>query len=138
MSRKTMSRLHSLRCICPLARRSAVPGVLRACDIRQSSRSGTTSGRSGWKAGKSSWLDNIGEIMDALEAIRNRRSVRRYKDEVIPKSDLETIVDAGRLAATGSNKQPWDFVVVTGKPMIANFKSSGPWIGGASAVIVVV
>lgn len=76
--------------------------------------------------------------MDALEAIRNRRSVRRYKDEVIPKPDLEIIVDAGRLAATGSNKQPWDFVVVTDKPMIANFKSSGPWIGGASAVIVVV
>lgn len=76
--------------------------------------------------------------MDALEAIRHRRSVRRYKNALIPKDDLETIVDAGRLAATGSNQQPWDFVVVTEKPMIVNFKVSGAWIESASAVIVVV
>ena len=76
--------------------------------------------------------------MDTLEAIRNRRSIRRYKNEVIPKADLETIVDAGRLAATGSNQQPWDFIVVTAKPMIANLKVSGAWIEHASAVIVVV
>jgi nitroreductase len=76
--------------------------------------------------------------MDALEAIRTRRSIRRYKDEVIPKDDLETIVDAGRLAATGSNRQPWDFIIVTEKPVIVNFKVSGPWIESASAVIVVV
>jgi len=76
--------------------------------------------------------------MDTLEAIRTRRSIRRYKNEVIPKADLETIVDAGRLAATGSNQQPWDFIVVTAKPMIANLKVSGAWIEHASAVIVVV
>lgn len=76
--------------------------------------------------------------MDTLEAIRNRRSIRRYKDGVIPKDDLETIVDAGRLAATGSNRQPWDFVVVTAKPMIAELKVADAWIEHASAVIVVV
>jgi nitroreductase len=76
--------------------------------------------------------------MDVLEAIRNRRSVRRYKNVVIPKADLETIVDAGRLAATGSNRQPWDFIIVTAKPMIVNFKVSGAWIQESSAVIVVV
>jgi nitroreductase len=76
--------------------------------------------------------------MDTLEAIRNRRSVRRYKHGVIPQADLEAIVDAGRLAATGSNQQPWDFVVVTEKPMIANFKVTSTWIEDAGAVIVVV
>ena len=76
--------------------------------------------------------------MDALEAIRHRRSIRRYKDGVIPKHDLETIVDAGRLAATGSNQQPWDFIVVTDKPMIVNFKVTGEWVKEANAVIVVV
>ena len=76
--------------------------------------------------------------MDALEAIRKRRSIRRYTDEVIPRADLETIVDAGRLAATGSNKQPWDFVVVTDRDMIDQFKVSGAWIASAAAVIVVV
>jgi nitroreductase len=76
--------------------------------------------------------------MDTLEAIRKRRSIREYTDAAVPKTDLETIVDAGRLAATGSNRQPWDFIVVTDKNMIERFKVSGTWIEGAAAVIVVV
>ena len=76
--------------------------------------------------------------MDALEAIRKRRSIRRFTDDAIPKADLATIVDAGRLAATGSNGQPWDFVVVTDRAMIAQFTISGAWIAQAGAVIVVV
>ena len=76
--------------------------------------------------------------VDTLEAIRKRRSIRRYTDDAIPKADLETIVDAGRLAATGSNRQPWDFVVVTDRAMIEQFKVAGAWIGTAGAVIVVV
>src|SRR5512137_2532121 len=76
--------------------------------------------------------------MEALEAIRKRRSVRKFTGEVVPRSALEQIVDAGRLAATGSNRQPWDFVVVTDRAMIAQFTVSGRWIAQASAVIVVV
>lgn len=76
--------------------------------------------------------------MDALEAIRTRRSVRQYKDTIVPKEDLETIVDAGRCAATGSNRQPWDFVVVTERHTIGSFKDTAAWIETARAVIVVV
>ena len=76
--------------------------------------------------------------MDTIEAIHKRRSIRRYKDDAIPKADLETIVDAGRLAATGSNRQPWDFVVVTSPTVIEEFKVAGSWIEQAGAVIVVV
>ena len=76
--------------------------------------------------------------MDTLEAIRKRRSIRQYTDHAVPKADLETIVDAGRLAATGSNRQPWDFVVVTERATIAQFIVSGKWIASAAAVIVVV
>jgi nitroreductase len=76
--------------------------------------------------------------MDALVAIRQRRSVRRFTDDVVPRADLETIVDAGRLAATGNNCQPWDFVVVTDRATIAEFAVCGAWIAEASAVIVVV
>ena len=47
-------------------------------------------------------------------------------------------MDAGRLAATGSNRQPWDFVVVTDRKMIAQFKPAGPWMEKAGAVIAVV
>jgi nitroreductase len=76
--------------------------------------------------------------MDTLEAIRKRRSIRRFTDDPILKADLVTIVDAGRLAATGSNRQPWDFIVVTDRKMIERFKVSSAWIGKAGAVIVVV
>jgi nitroreductase len=76
--------------------------------------------------------------METLETIRRRRSIRCFTDAIVPKADLETIVDAGRLAATGSNRQPWDFVVVTERATIAQFSVSGVWITKASAVIVVV
>jgi nitroreductase len=76
--------------------------------------------------------------MDAVEAIRKRRSIRRFTDDAIPKADLVTIVDAGRLAASGSNRQPWDFVAVTDRAMIAQFAISCAWIAEAGAVIVVV
>jgi len=76
--------------------------------------------------------------MDTIETIRKRRSIRQFSDYAVPKEDLETIVDAGRLAPTGNNRQPWDFVVVTDRSMIERFKVSGAWIEKASAVIVVV
>ena len=60
--------------------------------------------------------------MDALEAIQRRRSVREYTGDAIPREDIEKIVDAGRLAATGNNRQPWDFSVITKKDMIEKLK----------------
>jgi nitroreductase len=76
--------------------------------------------------------------MNALEAIGKRRSVRKYTGEPIPGKDLEKIVDAGRLAATGSNGQPWDFVVVTDRAMVARLKVAAEWMEKAAAIIAVV
>ncbi len=76
--------------------------------------------------------------MNALEAIGKRRSVRKYTGEPIPGKDLEKIVDAGRLAATGSNQQPWDFVVVTDRAMVARLKVAAEWMEKAAAIIAVV
>lgn len=76
--------------------------------------------------------------MDALEAICKRRSVREYTGEPIPREDLEKIVDAGRLAATGYNAQPWDFIVVTEQAMIEKLKVAAQWMDKAAAIIAVV
>jgi nitroreductase len=76
--------------------------------------------------------------VDALEAIRKRRSVRNYTGDPIPREDLETIVDAGRLAATGGNRQPWDFIVVTDREMIDRLKIAAAWMEKAGAIIAVV
>jgi len=76
--------------------------------------------------------------MEALEAIRKRRSVRKYTGDPIPRKDLETIVDAGRMAASGSNRQPWEFVVVTERAMIDKLKIASQWMEQAGAIIAVV
>lgn len=47
-------------------------------------------------------------------------------------------MDAGRLAATGNNRQPWDFVVVTDREMIERLKVAAQWMEKAGAIIAVV
>lgn len=76
--------------------------------------------------------------MDALEAIRKRRSVREYTGDAIPREDLENIVHAARLAPTGWNRQPWDFIVITDKEMIQKLKVASQWMEKAGAIIAVV
>lgn len=76
--------------------------------------------------------------MEAFEAIRKRRSVRTYTGAAIPREDLEQILDAARLAATGGNKQPWEFVVVTDKGAIGKLKIAAEWMDKAGAIIAVV
>jgi nitroreductase len=47
-----------------------------------------------------------------LEAIQKRRSIRAYEPTPIPKEVMQTIIEAGNLAPSGLNCQPWRFVVV--------------------------
>ncbi len=77
--------------------------------------------------------------MDAIEALKTRRSVRAYKADPVPKDIIEDIVDCGRLAATARNVQPWEFVVVTDAAMrrrIADITEYGKFIADAPVCIV--
>jgi len=49
--------------------------------------------------------------MDTYLAIASRRDVRRYEPDPLGLEDVERILDAGRLAGSASNRQPWVFVV---------------------------
>lgn len=49
---------------------------------------------------------------ETLRTLFERRSVRSYKADPISKSDLETIVAAGKAAASGMNRQPYHITVV--------------------------
>ena len=51
--------------------------------------------------------------MDVSEALKMRRSVRSYEETPVPKEALERILEAGRIAPSASNRQPWHFIVVT-------------------------
>jgi nitroreductase len=47
-----------------------------------------------------------------MKVIQDRRSVREWTDEPISEEDLQMILEAGRLAPSGENAQPWRFIVV--------------------------
>jgi nitroreductase/ubiquinone/menaquinone biosynthesis C-methylase UbiE len=58
--------------------------------------------------------------MDLDEAIRQRRSIRKFKSRVpIPREDIEAIIEAGSWAPSSTNIQPWRFIVVEDSETIA-------------------
>ena len=50
--------------------------------------------------------------MEVKEAIKTRRSVRRYKSTSVPKETILELLSAAALAPSATNRQPWEFVVV--------------------------
>jgi len=64
--------------------------------------------------------------MSLLDVIFGRRSIRRYSSEPIPDEVLRNILEAGRLAPSADNAQPWHFIVVT-KSKLKEKLSRGRW-----------
>jgi nitroreductase len=78
--------------------------------------------------------------MEAIEALKTRRSIRGYTADPVDRAIIEDIVDCGRLAPTGSNVQPWEFVVVGDKALLRRFAelaSYGKFLPQAAICIVV-
>ena len=50
--------------------------------------------------------------MDAYTCIREKRDSRAYTEEAIPEDKLSRILQAGRMAGSSKNTQPWHFVVL--------------------------
>lgn len=48
-----------------------------------------------------------------IDAILNRRSIRKFTDEPVSREDIITILEAGRWAPSGLNNQPYRFMVTT-------------------------
>ena len=51
--------------------------------------------------------------MDVMQAITERRSVRKYKTDPVPEEYLRTVFEAARWAPSWANTQCWRFVLVT-------------------------
>ena len=49
---------------------------------------------------------------DIWEAIYTQRAIRRWKDEPVPDDLIWKVIEAGTKAPSGSNLQPWRFVVI--------------------------
>ena len=56
-------------------------------------------------------------MSDVLEAIKKRRSIRKYKDTMVPKEIIDKIIEAGTYAATGMGKQSPIIIAVTNKEL---------------------
>lgn len=50
--------------------------------------------------------------MDVMTAIRNRRSIRKYKPHMVEDEKLVSVLEAARLSPSASNRQSWRFIVV--------------------------
>lgn len=48
-----------------------------------------------------------------IQSITDRRSIRKYQNKDVPQNMIEEIIQAGMLAPSSKNRQPWEFVVVT-------------------------
>ncbi len=57
--------------------------------------------------------------MDVIEAIKNRRSIRGFKPDPVPKKIIQSILEAAIRTPSGMNTQPWEFVVASGKVLDA-------------------
>jgi len=79
--------------------------------------------------------------MDAMQAIRDRRSIRRYESKAVPDDKLQQVLEAGRWAPSASNRQPWKFIVVKDgklRSMLARLATYGSFLAEAPLAIAVV
>jgi nitroreductase len=57
-------------------------------------------------------IDPGGRDMDLMEAIKGRRSIRKYKPDPVPEDALQKIMEAVRWAPSWANTQCWELIVV--------------------------
>ncbi|HKT40694.1 MAG TPA: nitroreductase family protein, partial [Ktedonobacterales bacterium] len=67
--------------------------------------------------------------MDVLDAIRLKRSVRRFAPNPLPDDAIRTILNAGRRAQSSKNTQPWQFVAITEKDTLSKLSQTGDFAG---------
>lgn len=76
-----------------------------------------------------------------MEQIENRRSIRKYQNTKIENEKLTAILESARLAPSGSNTQPWTFIIVTSdetKRQLAAADHQQAWMNTAPVFIVCV
>jgi nitroreductase len=79
--------------------------------------------------------------VDTWLAIASRREVREYEDRDLPEEVVRTILDAGRLAGSAKNRQPWRFLLVeneTARARLAEAVFEPANVRGARLVVAIV
>ncbi|PKM72726.1 MAG: nitroreductase [Firmicutes bacterium HGW-Firmicutes-16] len=76
-----------------------------------------------------------------MKEIENRRSIRKYTDKKVPKEALMQVLESARMAPSGSNTQPWNFIIVESEEMkekIVAVDNNQKWMLTAPVFIVCV
>lgn len=79
--------------------------------------------------------------MEFTELIHARESIRNYDPErPVPEETLRKILDAGRLAPSACNYQPWKFILISSPGMLEKVKACyhSEWFKGAPHILAVV
>src|ERR1051325_10551314 len=79
--------------------------------------------------------------MDTYDAVRTVLAVRAFQEKPVPAEVKNRILEAGRLTASGSNQQPWHFILVddrAGLQQLGTLVKTGPYIAQAAFAVVVV
>ena len=75
--------------------------------------------------------------MELLEAIQSRRSIRKFQAKPVADSLIKELIEAARLAPSGSNLQPTRFVVIKSEEARARLKEASPLPFVSQAPVVI-
>lgn len=74
-----------------------------------------------------------------MNAIFTRTSVRKFEDRPVEKEKIEKLLQAGFVAPSAGNQQPWEFYVVTKRETIEALAKTSPYaVSAAKAPVVLV
>lgn len=79
------------------------------------------------------------EKYNSLEyCILNRRSIRSFTSDKVSRETIESLLKLAIMAPSGSNSQPWTFVVVDDKHLCKKIKMFSPGLNGEPACMVII
>ncbi len=69
-------------------------------------------------------IENVkgGYLVDAIDTIYKRRSIRYYLDKIVEKDTIITLLKAATAAPTAANCQPWEFIVIDDAEKLSTLK----------------
>lgn len=70
------------------------------------------------------------------DCLRQRRSIRKFTEEPVPRTTVEELLLLATLAPSASNLQPWKFIVVDDPQLVRKIKAYSPGLGGDPSAVL--
>jgi nitroreductase len=74
--------------------------------------------------------------MDVYHTIRAKRAVRQFQEKPLPEEAVHTILNAGRLAQSSKNTQPWHFVAIQDRATLVGLSKMGHFAGHLAGAVL--